>query len=48
MKYVNPEDVLNRFIRYINEYDSELLSRDVVIEELQDALEDANYEEIEQ
>ena len=46
MRYVNPTDVMNRFLRYLKEYDSELISKDSAIDELQDALDDAEYEEI--
>jgi len=46
MQYVNRADVLEKFIRYLKEYDSELISKQTAIDELQDALDDADYEEI--
>lgn len=46
MRYVNPADVMSRFLRYLKDYDSELISKDIAVEELQDALDDAEYEEI--
>lgn len=45
MKYVNPEDVMKLFILYIDEY-GDVLSKGLAISELQDALDDAEYEEI--
>ena len=46
MQYVNPKDVMNKFIRYLKAYDHEMISKDQAISELQDALDDAEYEEI--
>lgn len=47
MFYVNPEDVLNKFIRYLQNYDSDMISKNIAIDELRDALDDAEYEVIE-
>ena len=46
MRYVNPSDVLDKFMRYIKEYDGEMIPKDTAVEELKDALDDAEYEEM--
>ena len=46
MHYVNPSDVLDKFMRYIKEYDGDMISKDSAVEELKDALDDAEYEEM--
>ena len=46
MKYVNPKDVMDKFIRYLKAYDVNLISKEQAVLELQDALDDAEYEEI--
>ncbi len=48
MIYVKPSDVLERFIRYLKDYDSDLISKDDAIEELKDALDNAEYQEIDE
>ncbi len=47
MIYVLAVDVLNNFIRYIKDYDNNMISIDSAIEELKDAIDSARYEEIE-
>lgn len=47
MIYVLAEDVLNNFIRYMKDYDDGMISIDSAIEELEDAIDSARYEEIE-
>ena len=46
MIYVLAEDVLNNFIRYMKDYDDGMISIDSAIEELEDAIDNARYEEI--
>lgn len=46
MIYVLPESVLHKFIEYLNDYDGNMISKESAIEELKDALDDAEYEEI--
>lgn len=46
MQYVNPKDVMDKFIRYLTAYDDEMISKDQAISELHDAIDDAEYEEI--
>lgn len=46
MILVYPEDVLRKFKDYIKEY-GDMLSADQAIEELEDALDSAKYEELE-
>lgn len=47
MRYVNSKDVLENFIRYLQGY-SDLISKDEAIEELQDAIDSADYQEIDE
>ena len=47
MIYVNPKDVLIKFECYLDTYDHDMISKEIAIEELKDALDDAEYEEIE-
>ena len=47
MRFVLPASVMKKFINYISDYDGDLISKNTAIEELQDALDDAEYEEIE-
>ncbi len=47
MYYVNPHDVLRLFIAYLKEY-GETISRKTAIEELEDALDSAECEWIEE
>lgn len=46
MIYVLPESVLQKFTEYLNDYDGDLISKDSAIEELTDALNDAEYQEL--
>lgn len=46
MQYVKRADVMNKFMAYIKEYDGDLISKNAAISELEDALEDAEYQEI--
>lgn len=48
MKYVNPTDVLVRFVRYLEDYSGEMISKNVAIDELRDALDDAEYQEVDE
>ena len=43
MYYVNPEEVMRLFTAYLEEY-GEMVSKDAVIEELEDALDSAECE----
>lgn len=47
MIYVKPSDVLEKFIRYLKEY-PDMISKTQAIDELRDALDDAEYQEIEE
>ena len=47
MIYVLAEDVLNNFIRYTKDYDDGVIPVENAIEELEDAINSARYEEIE-
>lgn len=44
--YVKPEDVIKKFKAYLDDYPSDMISKDVAIDELSDALDDVEYEEI--
>ena len=46
MIYVNPNDVMKKFKQYLTDYDKDMISKESAIEELRDALDDADYEEI--
>ena len=48
MRYVNPSDVLGRFCDYLSDYDHDLISKENAIQELQDALDSADYEEVDE
>ena len=45
MRYVLPESVMYKFKEYLEEYGN-MLSKEQAIEELQDALDDAEYTEV--
>lgn len=45
-KYVNPSEVMRLFVTYLEAYD-EIISKETVINELQDALDSAECEWIE-
>lgn len=45
MIYVLPESVMYKFKKYLEEYGN-MLSKEQAIEELQDALDDAEYTEV--
>lgn len=47
MDYVNPKDVMDKFVQYLSEYKGDLIDKGSAIMELQDALDSAEYEEIE-
>ena len=46
MRFVLPASVMKKFVKYISAYDGDLISKDTAIEELQDALDSAEDEEI--
>ncbi len=46
MRYVNEKDVLKLFKRYLKDHDGDLISKEEAVEELEDALDNAKYEEI--
>lgn len=43
MYYVNPDDVMRKFKEYLHDYD-EMITKEDAIDELQDALDDADFE----
>ena len=43
MIYVKPDDVIRNFRNYIGEYDEKVVPVDVLLDELQDAIDDAEY-----
>lgn len=45
MRYVLPESVMYKFKKYLEEYGN-MISKEQAIEELQDALDDAEYTEV--
>ena len=45
MIYVLPESVMDKFKKYLEEYGN-MISKEQAIEELQDALDDAEYTEV--
>ena len=47
MKYMNPSDVMEYFIEYLEDYGS-MISKESAIEELKDALDSAEYQEIDE
>lgn len=47
MIYVKPSDVMERFVKYLKDY-GDMISKESAIEELKDALEDVDYEEIDE
>lgn len=46
MYYVDPNDVMRRFKDYLSDYDEAMITKELAIEELQDALDDADCEYI--
>ena len=48
MRYVNPSTVFDLFCKYLDDYDHDMISKETAIEELQDALDSADYEEIDE
>lgn len=46
MRYVNPIDVMDKFMRYLEDYDSEMISKQTALDELQDALAAAKSKEV--
>lgn len=45
--YVNSADVMNAFLRYLKDYDSEMISKQVAVDELQCAIDSAKTIEVE-
>ena len=45
-QWVRPEDILRNFKRYIGDYDGMVTHTEQLVEELQDAIDDAEYIEI--
>lgn len=45
MLYVNADDLMERFKRYIREYDGKVMSVDAIMEELRDAIDDSDFME---
>lgn len=46
MEWVNAEQVRENFRRYIQEYDGKVVTVDVLMEELNDAIDAADYQEM--
>lgn len=46
MKYVKPGEVLEKFIKYLDEHSGDMVSKEEVIDELQDALDSVEYREL--
>ena len=46
MIYVNSKQVMDNFIQRLKEYPKEMISKYIVIAELRDAIDDADYAEV--